>query len=67
MPFTLLSDEDGQVSQAYRARVPLLGMTRRITYLLDQEHRVAAVYENMFNAQKHIREMIDQLKKQPTG
>ncbi len=58
LPFELLADQGGKVSQAYRARIPVLGMTRRVTYLLDQEHRIIAVYEDMFRAEQHIRSMI---------
>ena len=58
LPFDLLSDADGRVSKLYKAYIPFLGMTKRITYLLDQEHRVAAVYESMFGAEQHIRSMI---------
>jgi peroxiredoxin Q/BCP len=62
LPFELLSDQGGRVSKLYGARIPFLGMTKRITYLLDAEHRVAAAYENMLGGEKHIREMIAALK-----
>ncbi|MGB3851096.1 MAG: peroxiredoxin [Tunicatimonas sp.] len=64
LPFELLSDQGGRVSKLYEARVPFLGMTKRITYLLDAEHRVAAAYENMLGGEKHIREMVAALNKQ---
>ncbi len=63
LPFELLADEAGKVSKLYGARVPLVGMTKRITYLLDEEHRVVAVYENMLGGEKHIKEMIEALEK----
>ena len=64
LPFELLADQGGKVSKLYGARIPLLGMTKRITYLLDAEHRVAAAYENMLGGEKHIREMVAVLRKQ---
>ena len=64
LPFELLADQAGKVSKLYGARIPLLGMTKRITYLLDAEHRVAAAYENMLGGEKHIREMVAALGKQ---
>lgn len=61
LPFDLLSDCGGRVSKLYKAYIPFLRVTRRITYLLDQNHRVVAAYENMFGAEQHIRSMISAL------
>lgn len=62
LPFELLSDTDGSVSKLYKAQIPILNLVRRITYLLDANHRIAAVYENFFEASKHIREMVKKVK-----
>ena len=62
LPFELLADEDGQVADSYKATVPLIRFTKRITYLLDAQHRVSAVYTNLFGAKKHIHDMIEQVK-----
>ena len=64
LPFELLADQGGKVSKLYEAQIPFLGMTKRITYLLDREHRVTAVYENLLGGEKHIRQMIEALAKQ---
>ena len=63
LPFHLLSDPRGQVAKQYRATVPVLGMNLRVTYLLDAEHRVAAVFDNLFASQGHIRAMVSALQK----
>lgn len=63
LPFDLLSDIHGKVAKQYKAIIPLLGITRRITYLLDRDHYIAAAYENMFGAESHIKNMIDKVKK----
>ncbi|MGD1889286.1 MAG: peroxiredoxin [Cyclobacteriaceae bacterium] len=63
LPFELLSDSDGKVAKAYDALVPFLKVVRRVTYLLDANHKIAAVYENMFGAEKHIQQMIASVKK----
>ena len=62
LPFELLADEDGQVADLYKASIPLIRFTKRITYLLDANHRVSAVYTNLFGARKHIHDMIEQVK-----
>lgn len=58
LPFELLSDPKGKVAKLYKATIPVIGMNRRITYLLDKELRIKAVYENMFSADSHVKEMI---------
>ena len=62
LPFHLLADEDGRVADLYKASVPLINFTKRITYLLDKNHRIAGVYQNLFGAKKHIHEMIAKVK-----
>lgn len=62
LPFDLLSDIDGYVSKKYEARLPFMNVSKRITYLLDKDHCIAAVYSNLFGAEKHIHEMISKLK-----
>ncbi|MGJ3233919.1 peroxiredoxin [Marivirga sp.] len=58
LPFELLSDPKGKVAKLYKATIPVIGMNRRITYLLDKELKIKAVYENMFSADGHVKEMI---------
>jgi peroxiredoxin Q/BCP len=61
LQFELLSDPKGKVAKNYKATVPVLGMNRRVTYLLDGERKIKAVYENMFSANQHVKEMIKKL------
>ncbi len=58
LPFELLSDKDGKVCKAYDALVPILGLPKRITYLLDEGHLVKDVFQDMFNAKAHIKKML---------
>lgn len=62
LPFELLSDTDGRVSKAYKAHIPFLNLSRRVTYLLNKEHQVAAVYSDLFGAEGHIQKMIEKLR-----
>lgn len=62
LPFELLSDEDGTVCKAYDALIPILRIPKRITYLLDQNHLIMEIYQNMFDAGKHIQKMAATLK-----
>ena len=62
LPFDLLADVDGKVAESYRAPLPFIRLTRRITYLLDKQHTVVAAYENLFDATNHIRTVVEKLK-----
>lgn len=62
LPFHLLSDKDGKVAKSYKAMYSLFGVTKRITYLLDKNHTIIAAFDNLFDAKRHIKEMIKKLE-----
>lgn len=62
LPFHLLADVGGVVARRYKAWIPLINVARRVTYLLDAEHRVAGTYENMFDARRHIDVMLEKIR-----
>lgn len=61
LPFALLSDIDGSVSKLYKAKVPFLNVSKRVTYLLNKDHVIIAVYSDFFTAENHIKEMMRSL------
>ncbi|WP_420386086.1 peroxiredoxin [Roseivirga sp.] len=62
LPFKLLSDREGKVCKDYKALMPIIGVPKRITYLIDKEKTIRATYSDMFGATNHIKSMINQLK-----
>ncbi len=62
LPFELLSDARGDVCQDYDALIPILRIPKRITYLLNEQHRIWAVFQDMFDAKSHIRKMAEKVK-----
>lgn len=64
LPFDLLSDEKGKVAELYKATVPLINFTKRITYLLDKRQKIIAAYENMFASGNHIKIMKEKIEEQ---
>ncbi|KOY85906.1 redoxin domain protein [bacterium 336/3] len=62
LPFELLSDVDGKVCKSYDALIPIVGIPKRISYLLDAEHKVLAVYQDFFGAEDHIKEMLKKIQ-----
>ncbi|MFN3996233.1 peroxiredoxin [Algoriphagus sp.] len=63
LPFELLSDESGKVCKVYDALIPLIKMPKRITYLLDKDHKIAGVFSDMFESKGHIESMLRKLKR----
>ncbi len=61
LPYQLLADQDGEVARLYLARMPLIGLTKRITYVLDEKHIIRAVTDNLFEAGLHIKEVVANL------
>ena len=67
LPFELLADENGKVADLYDASLPFINFTKRITYLLNKDHQIAGVYQNLFGSRKHIHEMINKVKEGKAG
>jgi peroxiredoxin Q/BCP len=68
LPFELLSDTGGEVSQMYEALFPVFRFSKRVTYLLDKQQRILSIYENMFEPKRHAQYMLEKVKGlQPTN
>lgn len=63
LPFDLLSDHNGDVCKSYDALIPLIRMPKRITYLINEDHKIAAVFSDMFESKGHIESMLKSLQK----
>lgn len=63
LQFDLLADTKGEVAKKYKASIPIIGVTKRISYLLDKDHKIVAVYDSLFEAQEHVSAMLSQINK----
>ncbi len=57
VPFPLVSDPEGKLARSYGATgtlVGLLGMTKRITYVINKQGKIAAVFDSAFRANQHL-------------
>ncbi len=61
LPFELLSDVDGTVAKQYDAFIPILGVVKRVSYLIDEELILRYRYSNLFNAAGHIQNLLGQV------
>jgi peroxiredoxin len=55
--FRLVADEDRAVSRAYGALWPLVGIARRVTYVVDPEGKIAFVYRGELQATGHVEQV----------
>ena len=62
LPFDLLADPEGEVASLFDAYVPLIKFTKRLTYLLDSDHKIVHISNNIFEDKEGIQNMIAQLK-----
>lgn len=63
LPFELLSDASGEVCKAYDALIPFVKMPKRVTYLLDNQHKITGIYEGLFENKSHVDAMLRKLRK----
>ncbi len=63
LPFELLSDIDGKVSAAYGAKLPFVNVSSRVTFLLNENHRVQSVHKGLLDATSHIEVMLKAIAK----
>ncbi len=53
LPFAVVGDEGGAIASAYGARWPVIGLARRITYLVGRNRKVLLAFESQFDVKAH--------------
>jgi len=61
LTFPLLADESGEVIKRYGVDVPLLGLAKRKTFLIDSKGRIARIYEQVIPS-SHAAEVLADLE-----
>jgi peroxiredoxin len=54
LPYPLVGDAEGAVLRAYRVRWPVIGLARRVTYLVDRSRRVKMALHSEFDIGAHV-------------
>jgi peroxiredoxin Q/BCP len=57
LPYPLVGDPDGRISKGYRVLWPVIGRTRRVTYVISRERRVRFGFHDEFGFDAHAGEM----------
>lgn len=58
LPFILVSDKKGVLRKQYGVPTTLGILPGRVTYVIDKQGVVRHIFNDMFNAQKHIKEAL---------
>ena len=67
LPFTLLSDQGGQVRKSYGVPAVLGVLPGRVTYVIDRTGTVRHVFNSMTNIGRHVGDALDVVKKLSAG
>jgi len=52
-PFPMIGDSDQAISRAYDVLWPLVGLTRRVTYIVGPNRKIEAVFHHELNIEQH--------------
>ena len=63
LPFTLLSDQGGQVRKSYAVPATLGLLPGRVTYVIDRAGTVRHVFSSQTNIGRHVDDALDVVKK----
>jgi peroxiredoxin Q/BCP len=64
LPFSLLADPDRRIIEAYGVKMPLLGMARRVTILIDRQGTIRKVIRDV-RTKDHDQQVLALLKSLP--
>lgn len=56
LPFPLVGDTEGVVLSAYKVRWPVIGLARRVTYLVDRNRKIKLALHSEFDIGAHVNE-----------
>jgi peroxiredoxin len=53
LPYPLVSDASGEITRAYRARWPIVGLARRVTYLIGPDRKIRLAFRSERDVRAH--------------
>ena len=54
VPFSLIADPERRIIKPYRATIPIINHTLRVTYVIDTNRRILGAFHHEFSAAKHL-------------
>ena len=56
LPFPLVGDPEGVISKAFEVRWPVIGLARRVTYVVGRDRKVRLAFHSEMDVSAHVRE-----------
>lgn len=56
LPYPLVGDPRGEILQVWGVRIPLLGVARRVSFVVGRDGRISHRYESNLAAESHVAE-----------
>ncbi len=54
LPFPVVGDQSGRILRAYKVRWPLIGLARRVTYVVGRDRKIRSAYESQHKVDDHV-------------
>lgn len=54
LPYTIVGDEDGRIIKAYKVAWPLLGLAKRVTYVIGRGGQVEIAFRSERDVPAHV-------------
>jgi thioredoxin-dependent peroxiredoxin len=54
LPYPLVSDPKGQVLRAYGVRWPVVGLARRVSYVVGRDGKIERAFSSELDADAHV-------------
>jgi peroxiredoxin len=56
LSYPLVGDPEGGILRAWGVRWPLVGLARRVSFVIGRDGRIASVFRSELDAEAHVRE-----------
>ena len=63
LPYTLLSDRDGEARAAFGVKKTLGFFDGRVTFVIDPSGKIAHVFSSQLNARRHVQEAMETIRR----
>ena len=54
LPYPLVSDPESQVLRAYGVRWPIVGLARRVSYVVGRDRKIERAFSSELDADAHV-------------
>jgi peroxiredoxin Q/BCP len=54
LPYPLVGDPDGTICEGYKVSWPIIGRSKRVTYLIGRDQRVRLAFHDEFKMGEHV-------------